>query len=183
MRKIERLALHTRPLLVATVLLLLTTGFTDCDSFTDVTVPAYDFDAPITYDGVWKGTYVRSALTGNSFEYHLAPGQTVQAVSSAIDSGGLKNLEMIASYSESYCCNSSLCYFQGPHSMPADYGDQQVGGVGSTVSNGMWLYSTVQVPTCARGGSLQWFRFRWQTWAEDFHGNSTLGNSQSIVYP
>jgi hypothetical protein len=181
MRKLKTLALAARPLLVASALLLLSTGFTECASFTDVTVPATDTTLPLTYDGVWlNGQYLTASMTGNSFEYHLSPGESVVAVSSGIDTGGLQSVEMYTGWS-SRCCSGSVCSLAQPLSHAIS--DQQAGGVGSTVSNGIWVYSSVGLPTCGSGYTLSSFRFSWFTRARDFHGNTVVGDYQSIVYP
>ncbi|HVK72223.1 MAG TPA: hypothetical protein VM734_02845 [Kofleriaceae bacterium] len=168
-------------LCLAPFLLVLATGFTSCDYFDNVTVPASDRRAPDTYDGVYRGSeYVILSQSNQSFDYTLAPGVTVMAVSSAIDSGGLKKLTMSTS-SASTCCNGDLCrQVQG---LTAPKIEEQRGTVGSTVSNGIWLYSSVKVPTCPDGMTLEWFSFSWRTVAEDFHGNRTTGEWQSISYP
>lgn len=175
------MTISARPLLLAPVLLLLATGYTDCEYFTDVTVPASDTGAPTTYDGVWVGgEYVDAALAGDSLEYHLAPGQTVLAVSSAIDSGGLRKLKMSTDWGYT-CCRGDICSRTQPLSVPKT--DEQAGGVGATVSNGLWLYTTVKLPTCSSGFTLRSYSYSWWTEAEDFHGNRTTGEMQSIVYP
>jgi alpha-tubulin suppressor-like RCC1 family protein len=49
--------------------------------------------------------------------------------------------------------------------------DEQTGGVGDSVSNGLWLYRAVTVPTCPPGFTLYDWQTRWYSEAEDFHGN------------
>jgi hypothetical protein len=39
------------------------------------------------------------------------------------------------------------------------------------------------LPSCPSGFSLRDYTFGWSTVAEDFHGNISHGESQSIVYP
>jgi hypothetical protein len=181
------MSISTRPrarhaLLLAPILLLLTTGYTDCQYFTKVTVPASDTGAPTTYDAVWKGgEYVEGAIPGQDLEYHITPGETVIALSSAIDSGGLKKLTMYSSFRYTCCNSSNICSVTQPLSVPKT--ETQPGGVGSTVSNGIWLYSGVSLPSCSSGFSLRSYTFGWSTEAEDFHGNITRGESQRIVYP
>jgi hypothetical protein len=178
---IKKLAPTIRPVLLAPALLLLSTGFTECENFTEVTVPASDTSKPNTYDGVWiGGQYVSLAATGNSFQYHIDPGEGVLAISSAIDHSGVKKLEMYSGWRYT-CCSGSVCSTSAPLSVPQT--EEQAGGIGSTVSDGIWLYAPVQVPTCSSGFTLSSFGFSWWTVAEDFHGNRSVGRTQSIVYP
>lgn len=171
-----------RALLLAPIVGLLATGYTDCKYFTKVTVPSSDTNSPTTYDGVWKGgDYVEGAIPGQDFEYHITPGETVLAVSSAIDSGGLKKLTMRSSFRYTCCNSSNICSITQPISVPQT--DEQAGGPGSTVSNGLWLYSGVSLPSCSSGFTLRSYRFGWSTEAEDFFGHKTFGESQAIVYP
>ena len=171
-----------RALLLAPILALFATGYTDCQYFTKVTVPSSDIGSPTTYDGVWKnGDYVDGAIPGQEIEYHITPGESVIAVSSAIDSGGLKKLTMRSSFRYTCCNGSGICSLTQPSSVPKT--DQQAGGPGSTVSNGLWLYSGVSLPGCSSGFSLRSYSFSWWTEAEDFFGHVTTGESQAIVYP
>lgn len=170
-------------LLLAPILLLLTTGYTDCQYFTTVTVSsAPDTVTPTTYDAVWKGgEYVDGATNGMDLTYHIKSGETVIALSSAIDSGGLKKLTMYSSFRYTCCNGSGICSITQPISVPKT--ETQPGGVGSTVSNGIWLYSGVSLPACPSGFSLRDYTFGWSTEAEDFHGNISRGEGQRIVYP
>jgi hypothetical protein len=177
---LEKLARSAPPALLAPVLLLLSTGFTECESFTDVTVPDSDTDKPTTFDGVWiGGQYVQSAFTGSSFVYHAEPGENVLTIAAAVDRGGLKRLEVHSGWRRT-CCSSTVCSISSPLTSPRV--ELQEGTVGSTVSDGIWVYEAVQVPTCGEGWKLT-FGYSWFTEAEDFHGNITFGNYQSIVYP
>lgn len=175
------MSITPRALLLAPVLLLLATGYTDCEYFGPVTVPASDPTPPTTYDGVYtNGQYVAGAFTGQGIEYHMTPGYNVLAVSSAIDDGGVRGLKMNSSYSYD-CCMGSTCSRTQPSSVART--DSQAGGVGATVSNGLWLYSVVELPSCRSGYTLTHYRYSWWTEAENFHGRRVTGQVQSIVYP
>jgi len=169
-------------LLLAPVLVLFATGYTNCNYFSKVTVPATDTGKPTTYDGVWvNGDYVEGAIPGQRFDYKITPGQTVLAVSSAIDPGGLRKLTMRSSFQYTCCNGSGICSTTQPSSVPQV--EEQAGGVGASVSNGIWLGPDVTLPSCSSGFTLRSYRFSWFTEAEDFHGNRTIGSSQSISYP
>ena len=169
-----------RPRLLAPLLVLPLAGFTNCDSFTPVTIPASDTSPPITYDGVWDLDYLVGAASPSSFTFHLDRDHTVLAVSSTLDGGGARKLDMFSS-STYTCCTKTVCRYTTPVSAPQT--DQQNGSVGSKVSNGMYVYAEVTVPSCPTGYTLQSFRFSWYTRGEDFYGNRTTGKTQSIVYP
>lgn len=176
------MSITPRALLLAPLLLLLATGYTSCEYFTTVVVPASDTGVPTTYDGVWKdGDYVAGALPGQEIEYHLSEGEAVLAIGSAIDSSGLRRLTMSTSFRKQCCNASGICSVSQPISVPKT--ETQPGGVGSSVSNGIWLYASVQLPKCNSGFTLRSYSFAWWTEAEDFHGNVTVGESQRIVYP
>lgn len=175
------MSIMPRALVLAPLLLLLATGYTSCEYFTTVTVPATDAVAPTTYDGVWKnGDYVAGALPGQDLEYHLSPGESVLAIASAIDAGGLQRLSMSSTFRYT-CCSGSICSTTQPVTVPRT--ETQPGGIGSSVSNGIWLYSTVQLPKCQSGFTLSSYSFTWRTEGRDFHGNVTGGQWQRIVYP
>lgn len=176
------MSISSRTLALAPLLLLCATGYTSCEYFTTVTVPASDTGAPTTYDGVWQGgDYLAGAIPGQEIEYHLSPGESVLAISSAIDSGGVKRLTMSSTFRYTCCNGSGICSVTQPVSVPKT--ETQAGGVGSTVSNGIWLHSSVKLPNCSSGFSLRNYTFSWWTEAEDFHGNITSGEGQRIVYP
>jgi hypothetical protein len=99
-----------------------------------------------------------------------------------MDSGGTTKVTM--SPSESWvCCDGDICSITETLSIPI-VGTQD-GGVGSTVSDGVWVGHAVKVPAdpCRGRGSLESYRFTWTTTAEDFHGNRTSGSFQAIQYP
>jgi hypothetical protein len=176
------MSIKSRAFLAAPLLLLLATGYTSCESFVTVTVPATDTRSPTTYDGVWKdGEYVEGAIPGQNIDYHITPGEAVLAIGSAVDPGGLRRLTMSSSFRYTCCSSSNVCSVTQPISVPQT--DTQSGGVGSSVSNGIWLYSAVELPSCSSGMTLRSYSFSWFTQGEDFHGNITRGSSHRIVYP
>jgi hypothetical protein len=177
-----------KALFLAPVALLLG-GATDCEYFYDVTVPSSDTTAPTIFDAVWwESEYIESAGNTGTFTYHLAPGEQVLAISSGMDSGGVKKLTMSGDRSWT-CCNYSggepVCSTTQPIS--AAQTESQAGGPGSTVSSGIWLGTQVKVPPlsqlCQPGWTLQSWRYRWRTTAENFHGGTRTGEYRTIRYP
>ena len=157
--------------------LCVTMGFTDCQFFSSTTVPAADTQPPTTLDAVWSnGNYVQVAVNSGSLLYHIPLGTTVVAVSSAIDDGGVSNVTMMSA--EVWQCTA------GPQSgrLSDPIVATQNGGIGSTVSNGVWTGIGVTTPNCGLD-QLQYYYFIWWTIAEDFHGNTMTGNREIIAYP
>lgn len=177
------------PYVFAPLLLLLTMGSTECESYQTVTVPSADTTPPSTIDGVWwDGEYKVLKTGSNVINYHLAPGETsVLAVSSGLDSGGVKRLYM-------YSNESWQCCLPGPTSCTnftnanLPYSELQPGAVGSSVSNGMWYgveakKRSTGYPDCPGGKYVNWWKFNWHTRAENFHGQFTIGPTHTIMYP
>ena len=173
-----RQALFTAPLLLA-----LTMGATNCEYFTDTVVPASDSTPPTAYDGVWRGgEYEVLRPSGNNgITFHFTPGETVFAVSSAIDPEGLRKLTM--STEEGWlCCSGNICSSSSSLSVPLV--ETQSGTVGSTVSTGIWNAVEIhELPTCNSGYTLTSYGFAWTTEGENFHGGEVTSAKHRIVYP
>ncbi len=168
-------------LLLASALLLLATGFTACEHFSTVTVPASDTSRPNTWDGVWvDDQYVQLVGPTGSVDFRIRPGQTVLAVASALDSGGTQRLTMRSSFAWT-CCRGDICSRTLPLTQPQV--EEQAGSVGSSVSNGIWLYAEVTLPRCTSGFTLKSYSYWWSTEAQDFHGNRRTSRSHTISYP
>ena len=170
-------------MLLSPLVLCLTMGFTECQLFTTTTVPPTDTTPPTTWDAVYlNGNYVAVSATGSSFVYHITPGASVLWLSSAIDGGGVSKITTSTSQTVN-CCRGSICERSESLSVPVV--TTQDGGVGSTVSDGVWWGTAITGPSldCGDGFTLVSFSFSWFTTAEDFHGNRAVGTSQSIVYP
>jgi hypothetical protein len=163
-------------------LLLLTTGATECQYFSSTTVPAVDTSPPAVLDGVWiNNEFLELVGNPDSFEHHLGLNQPVVAVASAIDTGGVRKVEMITEVGWS-CCSGNIC--SSTQSLSAPIIATQNGAVGGTVSNGVWTGAGVEFTNpCRSGTSLRGYRFAWQTTAEDFHGNTATGAWQTIRFP
>jgi hypothetical protein len=171
-------------LLLAPLLLAVTMGSTDCEYFGETTVPASDPSPPTSYDGVWRGgeyVAIGASYASSGITYHFTPGQTVIAVSSAIDTEGVRKVTLSGAHSWQ-CCQGNICSSTSSASTPIT--DTQSGSVGSTVSNGIWVGQAIsQLPTCNSGYTLKHYRFAWTTYAENFYGGKVTSPVHQIVYP
>lgn len=171
--------------LVAPVLLAFTMGSTDCDSYSTVVVPAADTTVPFALDGVYDqatADWIELQETSvNGVTYHITPGKLVTAVSSGLDSGGTRKVTM-ATETGWQCCQGNIC--SNTSSLAAPIVDGQSGGVGSSVSNGVWVGTIIgKLPTCNPGFTLTGYRFAWRTTVEDFHGNKVVSATNQALYP
>lgn len=171
-------------LLLVPLVGLLATGFTDCDDFDQVKVPTSDTTAPFTYDGVIShGEWAKGVFTGDAFVYPITQSDSVLAVSSALDGGGLESLTMHATIRYTCCAIIGAC--SSFRTIEETQSDQQIGGPGSTVSNGIYLYRGIDsddLRRCPPGMKVGTFRFSWFTEGEDFFGNTVRGKTQVIEY-
>src|SRR5262245_61279830 len=119
-------------------------GFTECEYYTDVTVPASDPHAPGVYDAIWNrdtDPQYEVVAPGGGIEYTLRDrNAVVLAIPSGLDSGGLKRIKVFSSTFEQ-CCSNGICSQSQPSSVPTE--EIQPGTIGSTVSNGIWLSTAV----------------------------------------
>src|SRR5262249_16582897 len=75
--------------------LCLTMGATDCQFFSNTTVPDVDTQPPTTVNAVWaNGNYVVVVANSDVFTYDLALGTVAVAVASAVDDGGVSTVTM-----------------------------------------------------------------------------------------
>lgn len=169
---------------LAPMLLALTMGSTDCSAFGTVTIPSFDTTPPETADAVWRNNeYVAlgGTMLGGAITYHLSPGETVIAVASGVDEGGVRKVTMSIDRFWK-CCQGNICSNTSSSSTPVI--GTQSGSVGSVVSDGVYVGSVVgTLPTCNPGYTLKAYRFAWWTMAEDFHGLMRSSPTHQIVYP
>jgi hypothetical protein len=178
------------PALFGPMLLLITMGATDCEYFDTVTVPAVDNSAPTVFDGVWlldldDYDVLEPSYSGDVIKYHFVPGEPVFPIGSAIDSGGLKKLTISTEVSWT-CCDASKTICSNTQSISSPIVETQSGGVGSSVSNGIYSGTAVgpSLPTCSGSTPvLKSYRFSWTTTGQNFHGGITTGKKHSIVWP
>jgi hypothetical protein len=174
-------------ILASGFLLAVTMGNSECEDFEDVTVPASDSSPPVTLDGVWwESEWIELEGPSSAISYHLAPGEEVLAISSAVDSGGLKKLTMSSEVAWTCCTILSPVVCSATQSISAPIVRTQAGVVGSTVSNGLFTgqgVDAITLPSCQAGYVLKSYRFSWRTIGEDFHGNTRTSQKHSILYP
>jgi hypothetical protein len=170
---------------LAATLFFCATGYTECQYFTDTTVPSQDSYAPVAYDIVWTGEYDAIVVDGyEEMSYRMTdPHATVMAMSAAIDNGGVKKIRQQWAV-EYVCCDPSdnTCTSES-HQPTGTSEDAQAGGPGARVKNGMWLAEGVTpADFCSPSKQVDSFHFGWGTYAEDFFGNVKQTGSGHIYY-
>jgi hypothetical protein len=173
-------------LFLAPVALLLATGATECDAWSTVTVPSSDSTPPDVYDAIWwESEYIEIKNHDQPLTYHLAAGEEVLALGSGLDWGGTKKVTMTREWSWRCCTVGNICSIT--QSSATALTDTQPGGPGSTVQQGMWLGQSVEVPNLATLCNAGWFptfwRFRWQTSAENYFGVKRTGPMRTAQWP
>jgi hypothetical protein len=172
---------------LAPAVFLAATGMTNCQYFTNVTIPATDTTPPLAFSGVYsltQGNYVDST-TDSSFVYDVpSDTETYLAVGATMDSGGAASVIMSTS-SNLHCIdgggNSHLVFQNGDFQT-----GQQAGSVGQVVSDGIWVYEPVrfdQFDTCPNGWRLSVATYSWTTISEDFHGNRSTSQGEMQYVP
>lgn len=163
------------------LLLAVALGLPGCDYFSEVTVPGTDTGPPAAIASVFSdGEYIE-------FDYRLGGGGGLAylthdadawlvGIGAAYDVGGVRELSMWRQIRVS-------CPGVGLIDDEEIYVKTQTGGVGSTVSNGLWLGEPFNASSefwrCG-GGTPDVVQLKWRVWAEDFHGNvSTYGTSDT----
>jgi hypothetical protein len=164
----------------ALMLFFLATGFTECDSFEQVTVPATDTEQPVPFNGIWyQGEYKVLTFEQQPVLYTAEPGEPLVIVVGGLDRGGVRSVTLTGQTSMT-CCRRRVCSTYQTLTEPNV--QTQNGTVGSTVSNGVWTSTGMTVPSCdARSTSGSW-RYSWQVTVEDFHGNRVVGPPSSASW-
>jgi hypothetical protein len=104
------------------------------------------------------------------------------ALASAVDFEGARHVHMNW-WMSADCCKGHICMHES-EGWTGAHEDTQAGGIGSSVSDGIWVYHSVRPQDCCpRTWRPVGFRFAWHTLGEDFHGNTAEGDSGVIVYP
>jgi hypothetical protein len=155
-------------------LALASAGFTECESFDYVVVPPSDPSPPQIFFGLSNGDrYERLAQAPVSFE-HTDANRQVSAVVSAHDPGGVRRLQVGWSTRRHCSGGDGVGVVISPLVEPEQ--DSQAGGVGSEVSNGIWLghwFWPERMAGCPRGYQLDGVTLEWSAEAENFHGGIT----------
>src|SRR5689334_3790340 len=114
----RRSAMKVYQLGFAALVFAFATGFTNCEWFSDVTVPATDTDAPTVWNAVWAGGEHKVLSPGGDWiSYRVAPGDTVIAMGAGTDPGGTHKVTIYSSW-EHTCCKGSICSTSQPITVP-----------------------------------------------------------------
>ncbi len=168
---------------VAFLGLLLTTG---CEYFEDVIVPAVDNEAPNVYAAVWYQDVYEAVSANNSPGLHYTvsdPDELYVALGAGIDEGGIASLTISG---ESLCNCLQGNVGQIKYGLQAPLVKTQTGGVGSTVSNGLWDGPVIKLSdfdSCAPGWTTTSLGYTWTVTTEDFHGNVSNHGWATMSWP
>ena len=185
----SKYAKRARSALLITFGLGASVASTGCDEFWDVVIPASDVRAPTMIPAYYHGGK-RTIAVGDIHVETEDPYATYFAISSAVDSGGVRTLD-------SYSKVVVKCRWRDGRTEWVwgtevhDGHATQDGDVGDTVSNGLWTQNMVRLTSllrrqrCPTGSYELEVQYRWRSVASDFHGNrNTHGNGRiSWVYP
>jgi hypothetical protein len=168
--------------------LALVGGFCGCQYFTNVVVPAHDSTPPGAWAGVYdvaKGEYVALG-DGAGVEYTTTdPTATYLAVAAGYDQGGVKWVTESQGVWVAYCKGAAAGY--GETVSVADQSQSQRGTVGSTVSNGLWVYDLVRFDQCPAQCPIGWpidhLAFTWDVATSDFANFTAYGTGEIDYYP
>jgi len=160
-------------------------GFTDCQYFNTVTVPASDTTPPLIATRLWVDG--QEAIRFGTIEQVVDADTSFLVVPSVYDSGGAKSLtlqQIVRVRCHDYDADPEET--QATDIFFFDRFDSQSGWPGSSVSNGLYLIGDVTDLGsfdwyCYDGFDLTEIRYEWTTTGQDFAGNvvSELG---SFVY-
>ncbi len=156
-------------------------GYTNCQYFSDVTVPATDTQPPLAISSIVVDGVQQNSFTPIQEVYHDL--RFVIAMASIFDQGGARAMEMLQSAQVS-CGRGSLG--QTVFVDMAPLRDEQTGTVGSTVKNGIYLFTPVDLAAyarlCGSGFTVREIRYGWSIRGTDFIGNTVSAPGGSIVY-
>lgn len=142
-------------------------GATNCSLFSTVTVPATDTVSPTAGWKVVEGG-VETVKSGDSTYTTSNFGQVV-LVPYGVDAGGMKRLEVVYSVVNA---NPPSCLDSPVNLSFSPSKDTQSGGVGSSVSNGIYLFKGINIADFLESSSCR-ITFTYRVEAEDFAGNES----------
>jgi hypothetical protein len=156
-------------------------GFTNCQYFSSTTVPASDTTVPIAVpslmmDGEQQIRFGSLSITTNELKDFFA-------IAAIYDTGGARSVVMNQGMTIE-CSGRGLTQrivqdFSNPPT------DRQRGGPGSTVSNGIYVWSYIdfaaQARLCDPGFTVSRITYGWNFSGDDFFGNQASG-SGSVTY-
>jgi hypothetical protein len=155
-------------------------GFTNCSSFSEVTVPANDTAAPLVGSRVYEPGESDVVRFGSvSYETH-DPNGTWYLAPFGFDAGGMHTLS-VGTYSDRRCCypNSSVCGWITTLSQTTV--DSENANPGDTVSNGRYLWFNFKPSTSYGSRTCDIHRFGYLIQAVDQAGNISTGTA-SVTY-
>ena len=158
---------------VALVLVAPAFGFTNCEHFNTVTVPASDSTAPIV------GTRYLDNDGGDAIRFdgfvetiHGDVGKNYFVAPYGFDGGGVQALH-IQRHATKYCENGDIGTIVHYHFLPES--DEGSGGVGDQVSNGRYLYFLFRPLDYVTADSNCEVDMTWAITAVDYNGNTSTG--------
>lgn len=171
--------LHGLLMLVAVIPLC---GYTDCNYFSTVTIPAQDTQPPIVGTRMWIDGQERIDLWSSS--YASASGSIV-VVPFVYDGGGARTLTF-GQAATVHCYNAQQHLGQATSIHYIQQSTSQTGSVGSSVSDGMYLIGSVSNLAsfgsyCYDGFELESVSYGWGVWGTDFAGLGA-GTDHQITY-
>lgn len=155
-------------------------GYTNCQHFSEVTVPATDTTVPVMFSSLIDGTQQNSF---GPIHVRYRDLRYVVAMSSILDQGGACILEMTHG-AEVECRRGNGGYIEFVE-LPT-LRDRYPGPVGARVSNGIYLMHGVDLAAlaslCDAGYLAGQIDYTWSMIGEDCHGNSARMTGGSIQY-
>jgi hypothetical protein len=173
-------------------------GFTDCDQFTQVTVPATDSEPPLAVGSAYEAhiggnwqpygeplAHRWETTAGTLYQYSAPEMKLLAAVVSSIDDSGAKRVRMTYVVKQDCCHLSgdtwSAC--QSTTSAEATLEEQvPTPSAGSQASSGVYAFKLIEEPTCPAGKRTKRLNFEFRVKAWDFQGNTSTSGPHRIIY-
>jgi hypothetical protein len=186
------------PALLVVLAAFLSLGPTECNQYTEVTVPASDSEAPWAVGSAYRIYPASPSQPGSEFaghrwettagtvyQYSAPEMQALAAVASSIDDSGARRVRMTYAVKHD-CCHlsgSTWSACESTTSAEATVEDQVPGAAaGAHVSNGIYVSQLVQPQTCPAGKRTKRLNFEFRVKAWDYHGNQSSSGPHRIIY-
>jgi hypothetical protein len=152
-----------------------------CELFDDTVVPPVDSSPPIAAPTLYQGgDYVWA--TGKTWTTS-SKSQGYIVLAASYDWGGARKVTLNRHATALYAQGDIGAY---QFAALAPIVETQSGGVGQTVSNGVWTGDWVQpgkmFAATLSGMPLQWVEYTWSVTAENFHGGVSTTPGGTIRY-
>lgn len=178
-RRSDYRTMNLRPFLL--LLVLPTFGFTQCQYFTTVTVPRTDTTVPVAAASVYIDGQQQIRL--GSILVTLDTLKSFVPIGAIFDGGGARSVTTQAIMQVTCRQPSGAESIFSVHFVPLS--DHQVGGPGSSVSNGIYTATPIdfvaQARLCGSNAVAQRIEYRWGFGGDDFFGNTANG-SGAVIY-